>query len=118
MVRVTFIQGDRKIQVDAHEGQTVLDIKHSNDINLECACEGSLACSTCHVVVQNADFYNRTIEITPISDDENDMLDLAYGLTKTSRLGCQLKLSRELDGIVLIIPEKNRNSSHARAYED
>ena len=65
---------------------------------MEGACGGSCACSTCHVIVQNEDMYDKMEEP---SDDENDMLDLAFGLTETSRLGCQVQMSKELDGIVV-----------------
>ena len=78
-----------------------------DDIDLEGACEGSLACSTCHVIVDNA-YFNKLSEP---SEDEEDMLDLAFGLTKTSRLGCQIVLSKDLDGIVVEVPDETRNIS-------
>ena len=65
---------------------------------MEGACGGSCACSTCHVIVQDDESYDKMEEP---SDDENDMLDLAFGLTETSRLGCQVKMSKELDGLVV-----------------
>ncbi|MFQ6620700.1 hypothetical protein Gotur_001076 [Gossypium turneri] len=70
------------------------------------ACEGSLACSTCHVIVMDMEYYNKLEDPT---DEENDMLDLAFGLTETSRLGCQIVASPELDGIRLAIPAATRN---------
>ncbi|PPR91362.1 hypothetical protein GOBAR_AA29315 [Gossypium barbadense] len=70
------------------------------------ACEGSLACSTCHVIVMDMEHYNKLEEP---SDEENDMLDLAFGLTETSRLGCQIIARPELDGIRLAIPAATRN---------
>ena len=88
-------------------GQTILHLKHDNPDELrelECSCEGSIACSTCHVIVDDA-HYPYTGEI---SDMENDMLDLASGLTRTSRPGCQVKLSKELDGVVFTIPYIHR----------
>ena len=66
------------------------------------ACEGTLACSTCHVIFKQDDFDRLTEEAT---DEELDMLDLAYGLTDTSRLGCQVCISKELSGIEVQIPE-------------
>ena len=70
------------------------------------ACGGSCACSTCHVIVQDPDVYDK---IPEPDDDENDMLDLAFGLTETSRLGCQVKMSPEVDGIVVKLPSMTRN---------
>lgn len=70
------------------------------------ACGGSCACSTCHVIVEDADLYDKMDEP---DDDENDMLDLAFGLTETSRLGCQVKMSKALDGLVVKLPAMTRN---------
>ena len=92
-------------EVDAPVGLSVLEIAHGNNIELEGACEGSLACSTCHVIVDGEDF-ERLAEPT---EDEEDMLDLAFGLTRTSRLGCQIIMSDELDGLVVTLPAETRN---------
>ena len=82
-----------------------MGIAHQNDIDLEGACEGSLACSTCHVVVDEPWF-----EVLPAAtEDEEDMLDLAFGLTMTSRLGCQIIITEELDGLTLRLPAATRN---------
>jgi ferredoxin len=70
------------------------------------ACGGSCACSTCHVVVEDEGFYDKMPEP---EDDENDMLDLAFGLTETSRLGCQVKMTKELDGLRVRLPAMTRN---------
>lgn len=70
------------------------------------ACGGSCACSTCHVIVTDEEYYNR---IPEADDDENDMLDLAFGLTETSRLGCQVKMTKELDGMKVKLPAMTRN---------
>jgi ferredoxin len=70
------------------------------------ACGGSCACSTCHVIVTDEAFYDKMAEP---DDEENDMLDLAFGLTETSRLGCQVKMSKELDGLVVQLPKMTRN---------
>ena len=106
MPRVTFVTADgERRDIDVEEGQTILEIAHRNGIDLEGACEGALACSTCHVIVDPA-FYDRLGEP---SEDEEDMLDLAFGLTHTSRLGCQITVTRELDGIVLTLPAATRN---------
>ena len=100
------VLGDPK-QFEVPVGTTVLEAAHQNNIDLEGACEGSLACSTCHVVVDEK-FYN----ILPQpAEDEEDMLDLAFGLTPTSRLGCQIIMSKELDGLTLVVPSETRNVS-------
>lgn len=91
--------------VYANEGETLLDLAHENDIELEGACEGSLACSTCHVILDQ-ESYDKLPEP---SDEENDMLDLAFGLTETSRLGCQVKATKELSGMKARIPSATRN---------
>ena len=106
MPKMTFIdrQGQRH-EVDAPVGLSVLEIAHRNNIDLEGACEGSLACSTCHVIVDQED-YERLSDAT---EDEEDMLDLAFGLTKTSRLGCQIVMSPALDGLVVRLPKEVRN---------
>jgi len=92
--------------IKAPIGKSLLDIAHDNDIDLEGACEGSLACSTCHVIVEQQDYYDK---IPEPDDDENDMLDLAFGLTDTSRLGCQIICKKELDGLKVRIPGATRN---------
>src|SRR4051794_23943334 len=106
MPKLVFVlqDGSRK-EVDAPLGQSVLEIAHHNHISLEGACEGSLACSTCHVIVE-PEYYAMLDEA---SEDEEDMLDLAFGLTHTSRLGCQIKMTDELDGLVVSIPSATRN---------
>lgn len=106
MPRMTFIDPDgTRHDVDAPLGLSVLEIAHRNDIDLEGACEGSLACSTCHVIVDKAWFG----KLPPIQEDEEDMLDLAFGLTKTSRLGCQIRITEELDGLTVQLPAGSNN---------
>lgn len=106
MPKMTFIEpnGTRR-EVEAPIGLSVLEIAHRNNIDIEGACEGSLACSTCHVIVDPED-YERLSEAT---EDEEDMLDLAFGLTKTSRLGCQIIMTEELDGLTVTLPAGTRN---------
>ena len=106
MPKMTFIEpdGTRK-EVDAPNGLSVLEIAHKHGLNLEGACEGSLACSTCHVIVDDA-WYDKLDEAT---EEEEDMLDLAFGLTHTSRLGCQIKMSDDLDGLTVTLPAATRN---------
>ena len=106
MPRVTFITADGALRViEARAGQTLLDIAWANDIDIEGACGGSMACSTCHVIVDPA-FYGR---LSPPSEEEEDLLDLAWGLTPTSRLGCQVVLTEALDGLVVSLPAETRN---------
>lgn len=103
---MTFIQSDNsEVEVDAPVGLSVLEIAHRNNIDLEGACEGSLACSTCHVVVDE-DWYDT---LPTATEDEEDMLDLAFGLTQTSRLGCQVIMKEELDGLKVKLPCATRN---------
>lgn len=107
MPRVIFESNDGKERVEtmAEIGQTVLDVAHDNDIDIEGACESCMACSTCHVIVDEA-----FADLLPApSEEEDDMLDLAYGLTRTSRLGCQIVVSDALDGIIVRLPAETRN---------
>ncbi len=103
MPRMTFIepQGARH-EVEAPVGLTLLEIARSNDIDIEGACEGSLSCSTCHVIVDPED-YER---LSDADEDEQDMLDLAFGLTPTSRLGCRIVMTEELDGLTVSLPAR------------
>jgi len=106
MPKMTFIEPNgTRHEVDAPKGLSVLEIAHRNGIDLEGACEGSLACSTCHVIVDK-EWYDLLPEA---SDDEEDMLDLAFGLTHTSRLGCQIIMTDELDGLTVALPAATRN---------
>ncbi|TXG70591.1 hypothetical protein EZV62_005526 [Acer yangbiense] len=117
-ISVTFVDKDGEDQlIKVPIGMSLLEAAHENDIELEGkhadwnvggwgACEGSLACSTCHVIVMDMDYYNKLEDPT---DEENDMLDLAFGLTESSRLGCQIVAKPELDGIRVAIPAATRN---------
>jgi ferredoxin len=104
-VKVIFLDGDKEIEVMASVGLSILEVAHSHNINLEGACEGALACATCHVVLEE-----KVYNILPKPEEsEEDMLDLAFGLTHTSRLGCQVILTQDLDGIKIILPVATRN---------
>src|SRR5499427_10955003 len=106
MPKMTFILKDgARREVDAPLGLSVLEIAHRNGVDIEGACEGSLACSTCHVIV-DPEWYEL---LKTASEDEEDMLDLAFGLTQTSRLGCQIIMTEELDGLVVALPAATRN---------
>ncbi|KAH6692523.1 2Fe-2S iron-sulfur cluster binding domain-containing protein [Plectosphaerella plurivora] len=104
---VTFIdkEGDEH-KITVCEGDNLLDIAQEHELEMEGACGGSCACSTCHVIVTDEALYD---QIPEPEDDENDMLDLAFGLTETSRLGCQVKMTKELDGLVVKLPSMTRN---------
>lgn len=104
-VKVIFVTDDSEKEVEALVGLSVLEVAHENEIDLEGACEGSLACATCHVILEE-EIYNSLDEP---EEAEEDMLDLAFGLTHTSRLGCQIILTKELDGIRVRLPSATRN---------
>src|SRR4029078_1660355 len=106
MPRMTFIERDgTRREVDAPLGLSVLEVAHKHGVDIEGACEGSLACSTCHVIVDPA--WHELLE--DVREDEEDMLDLAFGLTQTSRLGCQIIMTEELDGMTLRLQQARRN---------
>ena len=106
MPKMTFIERNgQKREVDAPIGLSVLEVAHKHGVDIEGACEGSLACSTCHVIV-DPEWYEL---LKDASEDEEDMLDLAFGLTATSRLGCQIIMTEELDGLTVRLPAATRN---------
>ena len=106
MSKMTFIlPGGTRKDIETKSGETILVVAHRAGIPIEGACEGSMACSTCHVIVDPA-MYDR---LPPASVDEEDMLDMAFGLTRTSRLGCQVILAVSLDGLIVALPETTRN---------
>ncbi|KAL2891065.1 Adrenodoxin -like protein, mitochondrial [Ceratocystis lukuohia] len=106
-LHITFVDKEGiEYKFEVSEGDNLLDIAQANDLEMEGACGGSCACSTCHVIVENETYFDK---IPEPDDDENDMLDLAFGLTETSRLGCQVKMTKELDGIKVKLPAMTRN---------
>jgi ferredoxin len=106
MVRVNFItaKGDR-VEAQAKPGDNLLDVAQAADMPLEGTCEGQMACSTCHVIIAPEWF----VRLPRPSEDEDDMLDLAAGVARTSRLSCQIELTEALDGIEVRIPEESRD---------
>lgn len=107
-VTIHFIdQKGEKIDVQAPIGENILIVAHENNIDLEGACECSLACSTCHVYIDE-EHYNMLPE--PVEEEE-DMLDLAYGLTPLSRLGCQVIVTKELEGMTVTLPKATDRKS-------
>ena len=106
MPAMTFIDPDgTRHEVEAPIGDSVLDIAFRHGIDIEGACEGAMACSTCHVIVDPVWFG----KLEEMCEDEEDMLDLALGLTRTSRLGCQIVITEALDGLVVSLPEEINN---------
>ncbi|MFC4351243.1 ferredoxin family 2Fe-2S iron-sulfur cluster binding protein [Fodinicurvata halophila] len=106
MPKVVFIERDgNHKEVEAPVGLSLLEIAHRNDVDIEGACEGSLACSTCHIIVDEKWFKR----LSEPSEDEEDMLDLAFDLQRTSRLGCQIVMTEELDGLTVRLPGETRN---------
>ena len=107
MPKMVFIERDgTQKEVEAPLGLSVLEIAHRNSVDIEGACEGSLACSTCHVIVDGA-WFGKLAKPTEV---EEDMLDLAFDLQETSRLGCQLIMTDALDGLVVKLPAGSRNA--------
>ena len=103
---MTFIDPDgARHEVEAPVGDSVLEIAFRHGIDIEGACEGAMACSTCHVVVEAAWFD----KLEAKCEDEEDMLDFALGLTLTSRLGCQIVITEALDGLVVTLPAETSN---------
>jgi ferredoxin, 2Fe-2S len=106
MPTMVFIDRDGTArEVEAPLGLSVLEVAHRHGIDIEGACEGSLACSTCHVIV-DPEWYELLKEA---SEDEEDMLDLAFNLSTTSRLSCQIIITEELDGLTVSLPAPTRN---------
>ena len=107
MIKITFISanGDQECVVEAKTGDRLLEVAQAAGQPLEGTCEGQMACSTCHVIVDKAWFD----KLPAASDDENDMLDLASGARRTSRLSCQIVLNDTLDGLVIHVPGESRN---------
>ena len=106
MPKITFIDPDgRRHDTDVAVGVTLQEIADDYNIDLEGACEGSMACSTCHVIVAD-DWFDR---LEPATEEERDMLDLAFDLRRTSRLGCQIIMTDALDGLVVSLPSEHRN---------
>lgn len=107
MICVRFISSDGQSvrEVAANDGDTLLSVGQGDGQPLEGTCEGQMACSTCHVIVDSDWFSN----LPRAREEEEDMLDLATGATRTSRLACQILLTELLDGLIVRIPPESRN---------
>ncbi|XP_040525285.1 adrenodoxin-like protein 2, mitochondrial [Gallus gallus] len=102
-VTVHFINRDgERLTTTAKEGESLLEVVVNQNLAIDGfgACEGTLACSTCHLIFEKDVFQ----KLDAISDEEMDMLDLAYGLTETSRLGCQVRIKKLMDGLTVRVP--------------
>ncbi len=106
-VAVVFVdsRSGRETRCEGRAGENLVHLAHAAAVDLEGACECSLACSTCHVVLEPAAY----AKLEPPGEEEDDLLDLAFGLTVTSRLGCQVKLAPSLDGTRVVLPAGTRN---------
>lgn len=98
------VKGER-ITVDAKVGDRLLEVGQNAGLPLEGTCEGQMACSTCHVIVAH-EWFDR---LARASEDEEDMLDLAAGVTRTSRLSCQIVLDSTLDGLEVRVPGESHD---------
>lgn len=109
MIRVRFVAADGRSAIDAEaaDGTRLLDLAQAHNQPLEGTCEGAMACSTCHVLVAPADF----ARLPPASPEEEDMLDFAYGASRTSRLACQIRLTEALATLEVRMPAGSRDMS-------
>lgn len=106
MVKVCFIDAHNgRIAAEAADGEHLLGVAQAAGMPLEGTCEGQMACSTCHVIVA-PEWFDK---LPPASEDEEDMLDLAAGVTRTSRLSCQIVLTAALDGLEVRIPGESHD---------
>lgn len=107
MTRVCFVSADGSNirEVDAAPGERLLDVAQADGQPLEGTCEGQMACSTCHVIVAPEDFE----KLPAASEEEEDLLDLAADVGRTSRLSCQILLTEELDALTVRIPGAAHN---------
>lgn len=104
MPKITYIESNgTEYAVDAENGATVMETAIRNMVpGIEAECGGALACATCHVYVDDA-WIEKTGQASTM---EEDMLDFAYDVRPTSRLSCQIKVSDDLDGLVVRVPER------------
>ena len=107
MTKVRFLKFDGSLdkEIEAPAGSNLLDVAQAAGQPLEGACEGQMACSTCHVIVDPQDFER----LPPASEEEDDLLDLAWGVMRTSRLACQIMLTEDLDTLTVKMPGGSHN---------
>lgn len=105
-IRIHFITSEgTRVDATADVGDVLLDVAQAAGMPLEGTCEGQMACSTCHVILP-PEWFDR---LPAAVEDEEDMLDLASGACRTSRLSCQIVLREDLDGIEVRIPAESRD---------
>ena len=102
---IFYEEKDKRREIEVHPGQTLLEVAREYEIDVEGTCEGNLACATCHLIIDKDWFF----KLPEATEDEIDMLDLVSGLTVNSRLGCQITVTTDLDGLIIFLP---------RAYHD
>lgn len=108
MVKVVFIERNGQDRaVDAEDGQSMMRVAQAANLDMEGTCEGSMACATCHVIVAD-EWYDK---LPMASAHEEDMLDMTYGVTKHSRLACQIIVNSELEGLTVRLPQATRDMS-------
>lgn len=107
MTKVRFVSADGRkvVEADGQAGTRLLELAQALDQPLEGACEGAMACSTCHVIIAPDDF----AKLPPASEEEEDMLDFAYGVSRTSRLACQIMLDGSLETLEVRMPGGSTN---------
>lgn len=106
MTKVIFIDAKGETEASGTAEQTLLDVAQAAGMPLEGTCEGQMACSTCHVIIADPAVF---AALPRASEAEEDMLDLAAGACRTSRLACQLNLADLPDGIAVRIPAESRD---------
>ena len=104
MVKITFIEFDKtEHMIDADEGMSLMEVALQNGVpGIDADCGGACACATCHVYVDKS-WVEKTGEAEQM---EQDMLDFAFDVNEQSRLSCQVKITDDLDGIIINLPEK------------
>lgn len=107
-VKITFLYEHSKeeVVIDAHCGMSVLEIAKQNNVNIEGACNGGLACSTCHVYIEDKQSFD---SMPKAKEEEEDMLDLAFDVRECSRLCCQLIVTEKFDGVKFTVPKSTCN---------
>lgn len=106
-VRVRFTTArDELVEAVGESGDSLLTLAQGAGLPLEGTCESQMACSTCHVVIDPEWF----AKLPPANEDEEDMLDLAAGVRRTSRLACQIVLDESLDGLSVAVPADSHDA--------
>ncbi|KWV95337.1 2Fe-2S iron-sulfur cluster-binding protein [Erythrobacter sp. AP23] len=105
-MKIEFVtsQGET-VTAEAEPGENLLRVAQAAGLPLEGTCEGQMACSTCHVIIA-PEWFDRLEEA---SEEEEDMLDLAAGVARTSRLSCQIELTAQMDGLTVRIPAESHD---------